>query len=886
MAKALLIAEKPDLMKKIQEVYEDNGPDIPYDITFVSQRGHLLTLKKPDEIDEDYAVWKWDNLPFVPEEHGGWQYDYIKEKRVGKYKTPKERYDEIKKELSSGLYDFVINAGDPDQEGELLIWETLKFAKNRLPVKRFWTNDLTESHILDALVNLRDDDHDPMLTNLLSAAYGRQHSDYRIGMNISRAASLQMNGVVACGRVKTPILAIVCRREDEIENFVPKTVYGVKALYKEGFEGNLFEKGSVSSDEDEKDEDKKNGIVWFDEKKDAEAVISSLGPSAVVTECEEKEEKTYAPKLFKLATLQIEAGKYGFSDGNTLRIVQQLYEKKLLSYPRTDCEYLSSNEDFFGILGNLNNVPEFSTFIRTIAKADLVRVQKSNKWINDKALEDSGHSALRPTTEEPDFSSLDPDEIEIYKLVCRRFIAMFLPPLIQMKTRLVTDVGGKTFLSNGKRLVDPGYTTIFETKMTDKLIPKHVTGDTLEVEKYEVSEKKAQCPKRYTSPDLIAVCENPAKHLEDPALRTALGKKLKLGTPATRSPIIEELIKRNHYLETKKEGKREVVVPTELGRSIIRNLGPCDICKIDMTGQWELKLEEVRSGTLSFSVFEDGMKEYVVRMIEDIRRTPMTPFATRSSTKIVGKCPLCGMDIIESEKGFSCRGYVKDGSGCNINLWKSKFGTTFTYEEADKLWRKATIRKTVTVSLRTWEQDLVYNFATNDVEFVKGATAVIGKCPCCDGEISADENTFACSKGDVRGMRSVCGALLTDNDLKGLFSGEKVSVTCKKGDKSWEQALYFKSDTKKIEFWNGEESGYTCPCCKKKNLVEGDKAYRCPECKFSFWKISAGHEFTKEETEAFMKDGKTPEVTFIGKKGQFKARLVLDKKKKSTKFDF
>lgn len=885
MNRGLLIAEKPDLMQKIQEVYENNGPDIPYDITFRSQRGHLLTLKFPDEIDEAQKKWSWENLPFVPEEHGGWQYKVINEKK-GKFLTAKERYDLIKKEIASGAYDFVINAGDPDQEGELLIRIVLDHMGNKLPVKRFWTNDLTEAHILDALKNLKDDDHDPMLVNLLSAAYGRQHSDYRFGMNISRAATLKMGGRVACGRVKTPILAIVCRREEEIENFVPKTVYGVRANYKEGFDGTLFEKGTESSDEDEKDDDKKNGIVWFDEKKDAEAVIRALPAAAVVVECSEKEEKTYAPKLFKLATLQIEAGKYGYSDGNTLRIIQQLYEKKLLSYPRTDCEYLSSGEDFFGILGNLNKIPEFSAFIKGITKGDLVRVQKSNRWINDKALEDSGHSAIRPTTEAPDFSELEKDEIEIYKIVCRRFIAMFLPPLIQMKTRIVTDINGRTFLSNGKRLVDPGYTKLFETKFTDKLIPKHISGDKLEVTSYEVTEKKAQCPRRFTSPDLIAVCENPSKYLEDPSLKTALGKRLKLGTPATRSRIIEQLIKEDNYLEVKKEGKRDVVIPTELGRKIISNLGPCDICKIDMTGEWELKLEEIRSGTMALSSFEDGMKEYVVRMIEDIKRTPMTPFETKSATKVVGKCPICGMDIIESEKGFSCRGYIKDGSGCNIKLWKSKFGTSFTYEEADKLWKKGTVRKSVTVSLRTWEQDLVYNFTTNDVEFVRGCVSVIGKCPCCDGDISADEHEYFCSKGDLRGIRVVCGALLTDNDLKKLFSGERVTVTCKKDEKEWEQSLYFKKDTKKIEFWTGEESEYTCPCCKKRNLSENDRAYKCPECTFTFWKVSAGHEFLEDEVKAFMSDGRTPVLTFTGKKGPFKAALVLDKRKKATKFEF
>ncbi len=887
MRKALLIAEKPDLMNKIEAVYDEHEGDIPYEIHFVAQRGHLLTQLYPDEIDEAQKVWSWENLPFFPEEHGGWKYKIIEEQRVGKFLTARDRYNKIKDEIDSQKYDFVINAGDPDQEGELLVRIVLEYAKNKLPIKRFWTNDLTESHILNALQNLRDDEHDPVLVNLYAAARGRSHADYYFGMNISRAGTLKMNTKVACGRVKTPIQAIVCRREEEIKNFIPKTVYGVRAQYKEGFEGNLFEKANVSTDEEEKDEDKKNGIFWFETKTEAESVIRGLSNVGTVTEYEEKEVKTYAPKLFKLATLQIEAGKLGYSDGNTLRIIQQLYEKKLLSYPRTDCEYLSSEEDFYHIILAIRDIPEFTPFIKTITKAAFDRVRKSKKWINDKALEESGHSAIRPTTEAADLSELADDEIEIYKLVCRRFIAMFLPPLVQMQTRLVTTISGKTFISTGKRLVDPGYTEIFGTKFTDKQIPKHVNGDNLDIDAFSVSEKTTQCPKRFTSPDLIAVCESPAKYLEDASLRTALGKKLKLGTPATRSQIIEQLITKDHYLQIEKEGKREVVIPTEVGTQIIHNLGPCDICKIDMTGEWELKLEDVRSGKLSLPEFEEGMRKAVVDMIADIQRTTMTPFEGKASTiKIVGKCPVCGMDIAESEKGFFCRGGKKDGSGCSIKLWKSKFGTTFSYEEAERLWKGEEIEKSVTISLNTWKQKLKYDAKSSDVVFVAGEEKELCSCPSCGGKILVDEHGFHCNACGLKGMRSVCGALLNDTELTTLFGGGKVTVTCRKEEKTWSQQLYYKADAKKIEFYSGEESEYTCPCCEKKKMNDGEKSFRCPGCGFSFWKVAGGHEFTKAEIDTFMSEKSTGMLVFVGPKGKYKANVKLDKRNKKTRFEY
>ena len=241
--RALLIAEKPDLMKKIAECYKKHRDEIPFDITFAALRGHILRLKLPDELDESLAdEWSWEALPIEPETIGGWQYTIIEEDKKDRYLTAKERYDNILKELRSGKYDVVFHAGDSDQEGELIVREILMHMGNKLPVVRFWTNDLTEEAILEALKNPRDDDKDPQLVNLYYASLGRQHSDYRVGMNGSRAGTKKMGGRVAIGRVKTVILYFVWKREQEIRNFQSTTVYGVKSVYEEGFEGYLYRK--------------------------------------------------------------------------------------------------------------------------------------------------------------------------------------------------------------------------------------------------------------------------------------------------------------------------------------------------------------------------------------------------------------------------------------------------------------------------------------------------------------------------------------------------------------------------------------------------------------------------------------------------------------------
>ena len=187
MPKALLIAEKPSLMREIQSVYESHKDEFDFEIDFAAQRGHLVTLKLPDEIDPSMKTYSWNTIPFFPTEHGGWQYKIISEKKSGNFQTAKERYDNLKDLINNQPYDFVIHAGDPDQEGELLINLVLHQIGTKLPIKRFWTNDLTESHILDALHNMKDDRTDPSLVNLLKAAYVRQHSDYLFGMNVSRA---------------------------------------------------------------------------------------------------------------------------------------------------------------------------------------------------------------------------------------------------------------------------------------------------------------------------------------------------------------------------------------------------------------------------------------------------------------------------------------------------------------------------------------------------------------------------------------------------------------------------------------------------------------------------------------------------------------------------
>lgn len=774
--KALLIAEKPSLRRDIEAVYQKHKNEIPYEMKCMEQRGHLLTLKLPDEIDEAQKEWRWENLPFHPEDNGGWQYKMIEEKKQGNFLTAKERYIAIQNELRKNHYDFIIHAGDPDQEGELLVNIVLACLKNKLPVKRYWTNAKTEVKILDALQNLKDDDNDPMLKNLMSAAVCRQHSDYRFGMNISRAATLKLGFRVATGRVKTPILGIVCRREDEIKNFVPRTTYGIQSVYEDGFTGYAYlydEKGGI---EDSKKEDLTEGMAWFDTKEEAEEQMSKLPSSLIITKYETERVETFAPKLFKLATAQIAAGKKGYSASETLNIIQSLYDKKYITYPRTSCEYLHSTENLEKMVESAASVPSLKPFIEQIVPSSYAKVRATKKWINDKIVDGEGHSALAPTTQKPDFNLLSEEEKEIYEMICRQFVAIFLPPLVQDKTVIETEGGDYTFKSSGKILVSKGFAEIFNTKFEDVEIPEYEVGEELYVTDYEIHEKTTVCPKRYTDTDLVKVCETPHKFLEDKSLKT-LGKRLVIGTPATRAPIIKELIVKDKYLQIVKEGKKDVLVPTESGMAIYNNLKDCSICKVDMTGEWENKLEEIRKGQNNPENFETGICRDVENLINEIKKMDIEPLDVSTQKKVICKCPECDGNVISGAKSFFCSNWKE--KKCKVGAYAFACESRITDKEFCSLLGGEEIVKKIKKGDSSWEQKLKYDFDAYKIIFINSVKEELTSfiCPKCDGKIIDKGRLLECrDKCGFKLWKSTCGKTLTEMQINNLFKNGATGV--------------------------------------------------------------------------------------------------------------
>ncbi|SDB27563.1 type IA DNA topoisomerase [Eubacterium oxidoreducens] len=643
--KSLLIAEKPSLMRQIKEVYTKHRNEIKDEIIFSALHGHILRLVEPREMTED-NLWDIHNLPFNPKDYGGWNY------RVEDVKT----YRNIK-ELMSGV-DYIIHAGDADREGELLVREVLVYAKNKLPVKRYWLNSTTDKDILNALLNLRDDSED-FFENLYHEALIRQRLDYLFGMNATNAITNRAGMLVKSGRVKSAIVAMVVNRENEINNFVPSKHYTVNALLDDFDASNLAE---------------------FQTKEKAEDFAKSLDKVMVVTDFEKKEKKVYPPKLFKLSTLQAFMAKDGIEASMTLAILQELYEKGYVTYPRTGCEYLSESEDLSVILktakeGVMTDVP---------TQVDMPKGVK--KFINQKEVDKEGHTALIVTSKRP--TSLSGNHLKVYETIKRRCLMMFMPPAIFEETIVTLEVNDEEFTAKGLTAKDKGYFNFDIMNFPKEVhIPSLIIGQELNVMEYKPIPHEAKKPTRFTDATMIMALENPSKYLNDISLKS---KELSVGTPATRAGILSQLTKKdkngNVFLTREKNRKVYQFAPTKYAMDIVAKFGHLGLFKVDMTGEWENMLGDIRSGKLDANeALLKGEKD-VQEMIEEIKKIPKSGMG-----KVICECPFCGGDILEGKKAYFCSNWKE--KGCSIGIFKEFWGKPITKAEVKDLLTKGFIVK-------------------------------------------------------------------------------------------------------------------------------------------------------------------------------------------------
>lgn len=779
MARALLMAEKPSLMREILAVY--NTMSMSDTIDFVAFAGHTMTLAEPKDYKEEWGEkkWHWGMLPIVPDNF-----------KCNVSSDKVKMYNELKAKLKTGHYDYVINACDPDREGQAIFQYFIDHVGCKLPVKRFWTNDLTEKSVERALLNLRDN-NEPFLKNLTIASKLRGQFDWLVGMNLTVASSLQMKNTAKVGRVKTPTLKIIVDRELEIMNFKPTTTYELEGNFGI-YTGTYFDA---------------EGIVRFNKKEDADKIIKDLKKESIVENVEKKTESTSAPQLYSLNSLQTDASRlFGYGADETLALVQSLYEKKILSYPRTDNPYISSElaKQFPTMLKAVVDVDGLETYVNNILKDTKAQtsVAKNTKYVNDKKMAESGHYAIVPTGLKPQLTRLTKDELNIFTLVAKRFVAIFMPPMKVSKTTITTNSNGYLFRTNGKILIDKGYTVIFDTKSTDVELPNVKKGDKVTLTDTQLNEKISTPPPRYTDGTLVGVMENPVKFLLDEGLKTTIKENKGIGTTATRANIIKELVS-NGYIEKKKgKGKTEQIYATEKGISIIQNLKNIDITSVDLTGIWEENLGKVEKGEMDSKEFSKLMVDYVLKSINDIKTSSMSTVYNSGSTEVLGTCPKCGKIVKEGKDYYLCSGYKTD---CDFIIGKKVVGANLTKTDMKKLLNgQTTGEKTFTKKdgseTKTWKAKLVIDSNTKRVVFAnssntgssssKAEPKDLGVCPKCKKPLKSSDKYFMCSEYknpcDFLLSKTFMGAKITDADFKKLLKGEtiKKKFTWKSGKQS------------------------------------------------------------------------------------------------------
>lgn len=672
--KYLLIAEKPSLMRTIKEVYEKHESELPYTCDFLAQAGHIMRLLLPNELNPKYKKWVRTNYPMEL----SYQYTVIKGKE--------DLFQKICDGIHSGKYDAIIHAGDPDQEGELLIRETLDAAKNTLPVLRFWSNDLTEGAVLSALKHLSDDKN---YDGYYEAALLRQRMDYAFGMNMTGVMTLAMGPTIRIGRVKAPIIHILAAREKEINDFKPHSDYCHEADV--------------------------NGFAFLGEDRypTEEEAKNTLPSRFAVTKVSDTQSKRKAGKLYKLSTLQSAASAlYGMSGAETLSVCQSLYEKKVTSYPRTDCEYLSSHvdaEDILRKVGSLIHLDQYK--LQPVSE-----VKKDKAYFNDKAIGSEGHTALIPTGEMP--RSLTEPEERIYNLILRKFASIFgMPKTIRSIKADGVSEKRENYSVSAEEVIDPGFELILDpnwkkTKTFGTLQKGIVPDGSVD---FKVHEIKAKCPSRYTDGTLISALDHPMNLSKKLDAETEDLGSYKIGTPATRATIIEDCIKTGYF---KRDKGKFVCLP--LAMTLIRELGWVSLFDIQTTAKWEHDLSRVRSMTVSSDEVQASMTETLNKSVDEVLHADIKKIEgsyPNGKRTPIGKCPLCGGDVMEFTKSFGCTNWKT--KGCKFTLWKRSFmDYSITKADAKKLIEGKTIKKVVTSKKGShWEQELYYDKNTNRVEF-------------------------------------------------------------------------------------------------------------------------------------------------------------------------
>src|SRR5438445_3872553 len=682
MPKTLVIAEKPsvgrDLASALPGSFEKNDAYLEGDDYVITWAvGHLVQLAEPEEYDEKWKKWRMADLPIVPPD--GF-------KLTPRDAKSKKQLNQILKLLKREDVDRVINACDAGREGELifayifdLYLEGLKKKEEPKPVDRLWISSMTKQAIREGFERLRPAEQ---LKQLEAAARSRSEADWLVGMNATRAATIRgrawVGGVVSLGRVQTPTLAMIVKREREIQAFVAEPYRLVHGTFDPRYAGMWFEGDEMR--------------IFGALERAEEIVAKVLGKDGVVESVERKEQSERAPLLYDLTSLQRDANRrYGFSARRTLQAGQSLYEgKKAITYPRTSSRFLSGDmvPQLKPTAETLRPIKEYRAGAEYVLALDQLPLAR----VFNHAKVDDPH-ALIPTDIDHDVDDFTPDERRVFDLVARRFLAVFHPPARYARTTVITLVEEERFRTRGKVTLEPGWRSVYgleadaEKQSEDEEaeggeIPALEQGQTVRCVEATFEDKMTRPPPRYSEATLLSAMETAGKLIDDGELREAM-KDSGLGTPATRAETIETLIRRE-YIE--RVGKDLQATPK--GIQVITMLEEHKLTSPELTGDWEHKLSDIEHGRGDRKAFMDGIATFAKETVDQI--AALDKEKLRPERAELGPCPRCGAEtgeiIRENSKAYGCTSWKsREEPGCGFVVWKKVASRTLTPEIARQL---------------------------------------------------------------------------------------------------------------------------------------------------------------------------------------------------------
>lgn len=725
------IAEKPSLMREVQKCYRNHQKDIINkvgSIDFIALAGHVCGSFFPDDY-KNHPEWsgKWDEIdyPIIPQQ---WGIKALDDKRK------KETLKKIKSSVSE--YDGIIVGTDSDTEGYgiyYLLEHYLKIEKKK--ALRFIEHSLTDKEIYEQLLCMRDYHTDPVHKHFTESFLIRMRTDWLFGMNVTRLMTNKCGVLMNTGRVKAATTKLIYDNSMAIDQFVSRTYYYLTADYG-NFKASQIDKHGKYVEYATADEVKKQSVPL----------------NGKVLKKDVKDEYTNAPQLYDLSAIQVEAGRlYKMSPKEVLATIQSLYEThKVISYPRTQCRYVSSEKakEFPDMLKKLLVFPELKPYVEKISVNDIKRVQADKRIVNDKEVEKESHDALLPTDKTPDLSKMSEIERQICLLIYTRLLAQFLPKLRQQKTKLFLQHGDKLFYTTGKMVIDEGWRKLYGSLKNIEL-PLLTEGQPVTAKEIVPDAKKTTPPKRYTDASIVDAMTNIANQIKDDALRKSLSESKGIGTSATRAQIIDEIIKAG-YVDVK---KKQLYI-TEKGKHLIESFPGIDLFKPEFSAVMDYDMKLIQRGEKDYdTVYADTLNK-LRKTCEQIEQTKVSGPVSKY------KCPRCHSYMKEVSWGYVC-------DACDIKVPFSIGGHKFTESEMNILFEG---EKTKPITLKkkdgnTFSASLILT-AEQGVQFDFSSGVL---CPYCKNDMRHNKGGYFCDCG-FKVFQTICGKSLTDGQMKRLIA--------------------------------------------------------------------------------------------------------------------